>query len=290
MTNHLKQNILIIVVMLMFMALLTGCGNKDKSKELEVYGGDMIRYALCIEENGNQIVSCPIIVNKSVNDISFNNFVSDDKDLLSLTVDNIDMNECVKYKDYYVYFAIVNVECTKYDEVVDADIDKLIFDMDGEIVEYLTPYFNVKNTFYYCEKENCSIENDSLKISGGFTGIYGYIPDEEKKLDLTITSEKDITIKSYRLADFLTVENLEAGGDQLDGNKVDIDIKKGEDVQFEYTVGFGDDMSEDCLLRASQIIIYEHDNQDYLWVYTSGVYIWKGYTDYSNIKRYIDAL
>lgn len=293
MTRYLKRNTLIMITLLLFVILLSGCGDKSENSNdnnLEVYGGDLLRYSMCIEENKSQILSCPIIVNKSIENISFNNFVSDEKDVLSVTADSIDMNECVEYKGFYIYFVILNIECKRYDEAVNANIDKLLFEIDGEIVEYATPYFNVKNTIYYCENEDCLIEDKAIFISGDHTGIYGYIPDDERKLDLTIAGDRDIKIKSYRLADYLDVENLEIEGYSVDSDKIDIEAKKDEDIRFEYTLNFNENVSEDSIIRTSQIVIYEYENQDYLWVYTSGVYIWKDYTDYSNIKRYIDNL
>lgn len=290
MTNYIKQNILILSVIAMLAVLLCGCGNKEKVKKLEVRGGDLLRYSLCLEEEYSQTVSCPIVLNRKAKDISFNGYVAENNDLLSLTAVETDMDNCVKYNGYYVYFAIVNVACEKYDEVIDVDIDKLLFDIDDELVEYATPHFNVKNTTYYCEKEDCIIEENSLMISDGFTGIYGYIPDENNKINLTLTIDKDVKIESYMLADFLKVENLEIYGNNYDSNRIDLDLKKNKDIPLLYTLGFGDDISEDCIIRSSQIIIYEKNNQKYLWVYEPGIYIWKDYAEYGNIERYIDAL
>lgn len=282
-----------MALVLMICIFLSACNQGDNSikggKGNQVRGGEMVRYSLCIEEDSSQIVSCPIITNRKAKTISLNNYVSNQKDGISLTVSSIDLNECVTYNGYYVYFAVLNIECTTYERSVNANIEKLVFDIDNEIVEYDTPYFNVKNTYYYTQNLGCLVEEDCIKISGEFTGLYSAIPIEEKKADLTITSSEDIILKSYTLSDFLKVESLDIDGNQHNPGALDIELEKGRKVVFEYALGKGENINEDSIIRVSQILIYECDGKDYLWVYTSGVYIWNDYSDYGNIKRYIDT-
>lgn len=284
-----KKKVLFISILVLITMLMSGC-NKNEQAESKVYGGELLRYSLCIEEDSSQIVSCPIVINKRVDNISLNTYTSEQKELLSVTMNTIDMNEYFQYDGYYVYFAILNIGCVKNDEMIDTKIDKLLLDIDGELVEYITPYFNIRNTSYYCQTENCKIEDECIKISGEFTGIYGYIPDNERKLDLMLVSDNNVKLKSFILLDFISVDNMTLNGKNVNNKSLNVDVTEKEDVSIEYTIKFDDKTYKDCIVRSSQIVIYEYNNQDYLWVYTSGVYIWNDYNDYGNIKRYIDTL
>lgn len=272
MVKHSKKKILFAILMMLCFLFPAGC-RETGAGELAVYGGDRIKYSLCMDKNDSQLVSCPIIVNKKVKKISLNNYVATDMDAISVTVSSIDMNDCVAYKNYYVYFAVLDLACTKQDEAVDADIEKLVFDIDGEIVTYETPYFTVRNTYYYTEEKGWLTEENSLLISGDFTGIYGYFPDEEKTTNLIVTGTKDMTIKSYELADYLKVEELEADGVAVDSGNLEIALAKDEEVSFDYAIGRTENVNEDDILRVSQLLVYEREEKEYLWVYTSGIYI-----------------
>ncbi len=289
MIKHLKKVILTVLVLQMLLVLLSGCRKSNEDVELEFWGGDIPRYSLCIEENKENGFSCPVIMNKRVKSITFNGFVSDNNELISVEAD-IDVDDYKVYNGYYIYYVLLDVMCESYDEAIDVNINKLFLEIDGQLVEYVTPYINIKNTTYYCENKNCQVEDNAIFISGGFTGIYGYVPNEKRRLDLMVSGNKDMKIKSYELTDYLEIKDLEANGNRIDSNNIDIDAKKDQDIDFEYLLNFKENVFEDNIIRVSQVIIYEHDGQDYLWVYTPGVYIWKDYMDYGNIKRYIDAL
>lgn len=286
MKKQLKRITMILLIMVIYVVIMNGC----EKKQQEIRGGEILRYSICIKEGKSQIVSCPIIVEEKAESIKLKKYDSDKKEELSVTMQSIDMNECVEYKEHYVYFAILDISCKTNDRAVNADISSLTFEVDGQELNYKTPYFNVKNTKYYCEENNCMEEENVMYIGGDFTGIYGYIPTEDKRFDLAVTGKKDLKLKSYKLADYMEISKFDIDGKEADSNCINMEMKNEEEKVMEYTVNFAENVGQDNIIRASQILIYEHDGKDYLWVYTSGVYLWKDYTDYGNIKRYIDSL
>lgn len=287
--KRVSQFIFVLVICLLFSACNQGNGTINDSDDKKVYGGEILRYSLCLEENASQIVSCPIITSKEAKTISLNNYVSNQKEEISVSVSSIDLNESVAYKGYYIYFAILTIKCNTYEKAVNASIEKLLFDIDNEIMEYNTPYFNIKNTCYYTENNIFLAEDNHIKISGDFTGLYNNIPNESNKADLSITSSEDIVLKSYSLIDYLKVESMEIDKEPFDSSELNFELKKSEEISFEYILSVNEHVNEDNIIRVSQIIVYEYEGKDYLWVYTSGIYVWKNYSNYGNIKRYIDT-
>jgi len=267
-----------------------GEGGKDNASNIKVYGGDIIRYSLCIDENDSIGVSCPIITNKKVKNISLSGFVSDKNEDISVKVKGISLNEIDSYNGYYVHFARLDLSCQKYDKAVDLKISKLFFDIDGKTFEYNTPYFEVKNTFYYYENYNCLPNIRCIKISGGFTGLYSSLPNESRKADLTITSSEDVVLKSYSLTNYLTVGAFEIDKKAYNSNEINLGLKSGEEVTLEYALSANENVYEDCIIKTSMVTIYEYEGKDYLWLYTPGIYVWKDYSSFDNIKRYIDKL
>ena len=288
-----KKKYMVLSVILIIFSIFTLGGCSNKTKELKIFGGDIIRYSLCIEDNKSTIVSCPIITTKKVNNISLNSFKSNQKEEISITVNGFEKDSMVQYGNYYIYFVILNLSCKRNDTLIDAKINQLNFDIDGKTIEYKTPYFNVKNTLYFMQKNSLLQDDKCLKISGDYTGIYGYVPDKQRKANLCLTSDKDITIKSYQVLDYLKVNDftLHDSNDKLENCKSDQlnkMLKKDGDMLFDYTISLMDNVSDLNIIRSSQIIIYNYDGRDFIWVYTPGIYIWKDYSDYGNIKKYID--
>ena len=66
-------------------------------------------------------------------------------------------------------------------------------------------------------------DDKSIMITGEYTVIYGYLPDKERKLDLTIAGNKDIKLKSFSLSDYLEVETLTSNRTVTDSAKMDVD-------------------------------------------------------------------
>ena len=82
---------------------------------------------------------------------------------------------------------------------------------------------------------------------------------------------------------------MEIDKEPFDSSELNFELKKSEEISFEYILSVNEHVNEDNIIRVSQIIVYEYEGKDYLWVYTSGIYVWKNYSNYGNIKRYIDT-
>ena len=289
MAGKMKKNLIAVLMLVVIVCVFTGC-KSEFDKELEVYGGDIVRYTQCLSADKECYVSCPIILNKKVNNIEFVNIDTDSEGTLRVSNANVDTNEYEEYKGYYVYYILMNIRCTEYNKAVNTDIEKIILNIDGQVVEYEIPYFNIKNTYYYCENYGYYEEENAIFISGNYAGLYGYAPDEDRNYDLTISSDKDIFLKSYMVADFIEINELKVNGKEYDSKTLNIEAKADVDIRFDYKMKLNDNIDEDNVVRASQIIIYEYEGKEYIWAYESGIYIWKDYMDYGNIKRYIDSL
>lgn len=276
-----------LLLLLLVLAALAGCGKDDGRV---VYGGDMLKYSLCCEEGKTLGISCPVITNSKIDDISLNKCVVSEEGVLSVTMNKIDKEGMVEYGDYFVYFALLEVECIDYEKAVDAKVEKLIFDIDGEKVEYKTPDIRVRNSKYYVKKENCIIDDGSLFMNGDFTGIYGHIPDDESRTGIVLTSDSEVTFESYYVSEYLNLDKFAVNGKAADNKDINMTEEAGIDVYLEYGIGLAENVREDDIIKVSQIIIYQCAGQRYVWIYGPGIYIWKDYPDVGNIKRYIDAL
>lgn len=285
---HKKSFIIVLLFVTLFS--FSSCGWFYSTEDLEIYGDDMVSYSVCFEEGKSSTVSIPIITNKKVKKINFLGFVSDDSEAVNLKLADVSLNEISNYNGYFVQFVGIELGCNTYDKAVDANITKLLFEVQGKRFEYNTPHFNIKNTCYYTEK-NIKMEKDScIKIIGEFTGIYGKVPDSSRRTDLTITSSKDVIIKSYTLIDFLKIEDLYINKDRYSPSEINFKLKRYEEISLIYGVGLEEGIQEDDIIRASIVLIYEYEGEDYLWLYTPGIYIWKDFNGYENIKRYIDDI
>lgn len=291
-----KRNRIIITVLLFVCSIFMSCtsgGNRSKEAEQpELLGGDAVRYSLCLQENKTMTVSCPIISREKLEIVELNDCVVNQKDALTVSMYEFDaaVDMVKEYKDYNIYFVILEIGCVDYSKAVDATIEKIVFNINGKELEYVTPYLKIRNTAYYEINEKLKVEENSLLISGDFTGIYGYVPDEERQADLMLTSDKDVIIKSYQLQDYLNITGLTANGDNAENMNINVALGANEDIMLKCNFLLDENVHEDNIIKTSQIIIYEYDGEDYLWVYTPGIYIWKDFSDFDNITRYIDGL
>lgn len=282
-----KKYLLIGLMLSLLMIGVVGCNAKDDVKK-PINGGDLIKYSFCLKEGKEQLATCPIIMTEKAKEITLNNFVADDKGALSVVLNSVDLNDFVEYEGYYVYFPVLKIACLENERSVDTSIEKLIFEVDGKIVEYVTPDFNIKNIRYFVESGECESEGSNILISGEFTAIYGYVPDEERMADLVLESDQAILLKSYGVLDYMEIDNLTINGSTYANDEIGLYVESKVDTELKYTLDLKESVSEDNIIRSSQIILYECEGQDYVWVYTPGIYVWKDYTDYSNVIRFIE--
>lgn len=292
MSSKMMRRLSAIVMLMVCMCTFVGCNSQRNKEEkiIKAYGGDIVRYSQCLATDKESYVSFPIILNKKVESVEIEEFFTDNAGSIKVKDADVDVKEYTEYKGYYIYFLLISVECAKNNEPVNTNIEKIIFNIDGQKVEYVIPYYNVKNTYFYCDKYGYSEEENAIFIGGNYAGIYGYAPDENREYDLNISSNKDVVLKSYLLPDFVEIGNLKVNGKVCDSNTLNIEAEAGSNIRFDYKLEFNKNVSVDNIVRTSQIIIYEYEGKDYIWTYESGLYIWKHYMDYGNIKRYIDAL
>jgi len=285
----------IIALTMMFVTIclcLAGCEEEEKQKEKieqKITGGDIIRYAICLEDEESLTVTLPIIATKKINTIKISQCHDSNKEAnIYIKESKNDIGGPEKYEGYYIYYFGVEISCGE--EPVDTYVDWFVLDIDGEEFRYETPYFRVANAKGLFDENIYKSDDYHLLISGGFTGLYGYISnDKMRKSDLILTCDRDITLKNYKLFDYLNIENCTLNGVASDSDNIDAFFEKEQEIDFRYNVSLKDEVYEDNIIRTSPLLTYEHEGQLYYWIYTEGYYIWKDWDkEHENVKRYID--
>lgn len=276
-----------LIIIIMCMGLMA-CTVREDEQEEKVCGGDIVRYSLCIEDDKYVVASCPVISEKKIDSIKLNNYITEQEDCLDIQMWDFEKGEMFEYGGLYTYFVVLQISCKNTDTVVDTNIEKIIFEIDGEIVEYVTPCFNVKNIKYYtCDGER-RVDEGNMLFGGNLTGIYGYFPDEEQKANLELVVDRDIVLESYELVDYIEVTELTVNGKKELSENIDTKFEKDDSISLEYCVDVKDFVSKDNIIKTSMVLKYQSYGEKYVWVYSPGLYIWNGYMGYDNIKSYID--
>lgn len=277
---------LLVFLIIFIIGAFGGCS----IKKLSIVGGDVIRYSLCLGDNQTQIVTCPLISNKKIDKIELVSIQLSNGTSIHAKLNKFEKDTYEKYKGNYIYFAILELSCSDAENIVNTDVKNVVFKVDGNYVDYKTPYFKVCNIAALLDGEKYEKDRGTLLISGDLTGLYGSIPDEKHKTQLILTADKDITYESYDILDYIKIQELTVSNESVDAANINIEAKKGEDTIFNYYLKHEDNVGDSNIIRCSQIIKYKCNNENRVWVYTPGIYIWKNFEEYGAIKLYIDQL
>ena len=297
--DTLKKIILKAYVFLLLVFVLAGCSKRDVAPEQEkitkqyILGGAMCNYGVVLEGAKSQRVTFPIITNVKIKTIEMLPIkTADDADIeFELTDFHEDCD--FKYKDQYVYFFGLNIYTKAEDIIINTSVESAGLLVNGERFTYSFKNFKLCNDNYLCEKENSSIQEQTMFIDGGMTGIFGYVPDNQMPLNLSICGENDYNIDSfYFWGNYLKKEKTLIKGKAYYNDNIDLKLRKGVTLDMK-TSFINEPFTENELIRDAFIIKYSDENGSYLFIYNSGLYIWRNFNELSDdvngaVKNYID--
>lgn len=278
------------IIICLFLLVLCGCKNTNNSNQhIKIYGGDIIKYYDCIFETGN-LFTLPVILDKKVESISVNSIIAQQSEYIELEMLEFDSNSVIEYNGYYVYFLVIKLKNKQDDIAINTSIEKIVLEIDNEQIEYITPDFKICNLNFLCNSGEYAYDKETLLINSGFTGIYGFVPNEKRSIGVEYIVDRKIKLLSYELLDYLSLKEFKLNDKIIDANNINMSVEKQDIFDLEHFVDLNAGVTENNIIKTSMILKYEIDNQKYIWIYPAGVYIWKDYQNRSTIKEYIDNI
>lgn len=280
---NIRKFFSIVCCLYVFCFMISGCSKK--SDALEVYGGEIIKNnTLCASEN-YLAYELPIISNCKIKDFKINEYIISGDG--SYDIKFIDLTGGEKYKDWYYYFANIEVKIDN-DVKTDISVDSIDMSINGNSVNY--------------EVSDLKFSNADAVLGNGYdvgkrdfvydmekTFLYQYIPENTQTICLDV--QKNCTITGFEIIDFVDIDNLVVkvndSEESLDNGIV---VEEGDKVTFEYELKYKEKISKNNLIKTTSYITYLDENsKKCAFVDEQGIMI----IDYINdqfVKDYIDSM
>lgn len=291
-----------VYFLLLILLCLTGCNKKtikdpnqpDGENEQFITGGEMCNYGVVLEGNETQGVTFPIITNTKINTIELQSVETTDDVIIKFELTDFQGKADLKYKQHYVYLLGLEMHTESEEDIINTEVESAEILVNGIHFTYTFKNFKLCNDKYLCEKENSSIKEQSMLIDGGITGMFGYVPDSQMPLNLSITGDEDYNIDSfYFFGNYLRRDKTLINGSAFYDERIDLPLDKYATMTMK-TSFINEDFTESEIIRDAFIIKYSDENGSYLFIYNAGLYIWRNFNELSDdvngvLKNYIDT-
>jgi len=258
-----------------------GCSNTEG--KLEVYGGEIVKNNTLNYSESYLSYELPVISNKKIKDFKINEYIISGNG--SCDIKFKDLTEGEKYKDWYYYFANIEVriDC---DVKTNISVDSIDMSINGSSINYEVADLNFSNTKAVLGND-IDVEKRSFVYDMEKVYLYQYIPENKQTIALDI--QEDCTITGFKIIDFVDIENLVTKVNDTEKNLDEgIVVKKGDKVTFEYNLKYKENVSKNNLIKTTSYITYlEENNKDCAFIDEQGIMI-INYMNDQFIKDYID--
>ncbi|MBQ4069536.1 MAG: hypothetical protein IJC76_09820 [Lachnospiraceae bacterium] len=271
----------IIGCLYMMCFINTGCTSTEG--KLEVYGGEIVKNSTLSYSEKYLSYELPIISSQKIKDFKINEYIISGNGSFDIKYKDLTGGE--KYKDWYYYFANIEV---KIDSDIDTEIsvDSIDMSINGNSINYEVADLNFSNTKAVLGND-IDVEKRSFVYDMEKVYLYQYIPENKQIIALDI--QEDCTITGFKIIDFVDIENLVTKVNDTEKNLDEgIVVKKGDKVTFEYNLKYKENVSKNNLIKTTSYITYlEENNKDCAFIDEQGIMI-INYMNDQFVKDYID--
>lgn len=279
---------------------MAGC-TKGKNEKMVIYGGDVLKYALCYYSTMDyqQSFAIPIISSKKIKSFQFESLDITGAGEYSVQCSDLYLEQSYKYKGWNVYWCVLQLGIENYEKRADFSIDAINFVINDREQKYKTPYFHIANTKGY--NENIVEDgNDNMLFHGDTDLIYSKIPDDkENPVHTNVSILKKLKICDFCAFDFLNITNMkvllsngtgEVKDEFTKEQMVDYLFKKNDNVLFAYNLNYKQGIRTFDIVKTSKIILYKNQKKELcMFADNTGFFINNSEND-KNIKEYIETL
>ncbi len=289
------KKIITIVLALALSIPLFGCSSNEQNykdvvknnKEIKVFGGDIVRYNLCIENEEMNVanVTLPVISTSKIDNISVNQLESDDLKIKSQKF----TDEYHEYNGYHIHFIMLDIIDKDKNKPLNTKIESFKLNVDGKEIDYKTPYFKVTNYQYESENGEYIPSDGTVLYDSGAPLINSKLADERNPWRLVFYTEKDVLVESCKILGYVDFTNFTMDEKEIDNLKINKTIKASNTFTFKTPLKYLDKTSDANIIRTSMILKYIDNNTKKIFIDTNNIYKYN-YMKNSEIKSYIDNL
>ena len=300
-SRKMNRNSLCIILMCIIIGIcMAGC-TKGEKREVEIYGGDILKYGLCYYSTMDyqQSFAIPIISTKKIKSFQFKSLDVTGEGEYSVQCSDLYFEQSYNYKGWNVYWCVLQLGIEDYKKRADFLIDAINFVINDRELKYKTPYFHIANTKGY--NENIVEDgNDNMLFSGDADLIYPRIPnDKDNPVHTNVSILENLKICDFCAFDFLNITNMKVmlsndNGEVKDEftkeQVVDYLFKKNANATFTYNLNYKQGIRKFDIVKTSKIILYKNQKKELcMFADNTGFFINNSEND-KNIKEYIEAL
>lgn len=285
----LKKRIVTIICVSVFCILAIVGGlllNLSKDVEVEVYGGDMVKYSLAAYSGATLSYELPLIVNQKIDldKFMFMGFNTNIGNNVGQIINFNKISDPFKYKKWYCYYINLDVDTSKIKE--DIIVDSVDFKINGKLIEYKIDTFKISNVQsvigedYNCEQYDIVIEDEPPVM-------YQILPNNEQTIIYEI--KEDCVVEKLELQDFIEIKDEKYYvNDVRVENKNGISVCKGDRLSISYQLRYEQGIRDYDMIKTGVYLKYtEANSMKYALVGEQGIVVIH-FQDDRHLKDYVN--
>lgn len=295
MKNNRAIKIFTAAVIAATLCFTTSCSSesspKNEEEKLSVYGGDAVYYSYYVLPNESELATIPIITKSTLKSASLNSVETDKTDTpYTFTAELFDIEEGNEYKGYNLYALSLRIEADDSDSIVPINVTGINVTLNDELVHIDIPHFKITNGIEGIDPDSY---DDRYLLYGGNGGqviVYPELPSEHDPAEIGLIATKELTIDSFIVPDYFTIDNFKVDGEKADNNNIGKTLKFEETTVFTCSMDYANGSNEAAIVRTARIVTYTVDNEKRAFIDGAANYVFPGYDNIQALKDYIDKL